>query len=106
MAFLEKLLRHPIPSEMPYFSKREIENKPRGVVCNPPKCVARSLETIIMKRNGIYSAGTKLQVEVRMPGLVRVGSYTRVQNGKPVKVRSYYRRSWEADVVDVRISTR
>ena len=105
MAFLEKLLRHPIPSEMPLFYHQD-NNKPRGVVCNPPKCVSRSLETIIMKRHGIYSAGTTRQVEVRMPGLVRVDSYTRVQNGKPVKVRSYYRRSWEADVVDVRISTR
>ena len=90
---------------MPYFFQ-ETENKPGDVVCNPPKCVSRSLETIIMKRNGIYSAGTKLHVEVIMPGLVRVNSYTRVQNGKLVKVRSYYRRSWEADVVNVRISTR
>ena len=59
-----------------------------------------------MKRNGILPAGTKLQVEVRVPSLVRVSSYTRTQHGKKVKVRSYYRRRWEADVVSVRISTR
>ena len=58
-----------------------------------------------MKRNSYISAGTKLQVEVRMPRLAHVNSYTRIQNGKPVKVRSYYRRSQEAEVVSVRIST-
>ena len=65
-----------------------------------------SLELTYMKRNGILPAGTKLQVEVRVPSLVRIGSYTRIQNGKTVKVRSYYRRSWDAEVVSVRISTR
>ena len=88
---------------MPYFFL--VDKEPKGVVCDPPKCVSRSQETILMKRNGIYSAGTKLQVEVRVPGLVRVSSYLRIQNGKPVKVRSYYRRAWEAEVVTVQIST-
>ena len=58
-----------------------------------------------MKRNGIFPAGTKLQVEVRVPGLVRVNPYIRIQDGKPVKVRSYYRRAGEANEVSVRIST-
>ena len=61
---------------------------PKGVVCNPPESVSQALIIITMKGNGFSPAGTKLQVEVRMPGLVRVKSYTRIQNGKPVKVRS------------------
>ena len=59
-----------------------------------------------MKRNVNSYAGTKLQVEVSMPGLVRIGAYTRIQNGRPVKVRSYFRRSWEAEVLTIRICTR
>jgi len=46
-----------------------VDKEPKGVVCDPPKCVSRSQETLLMKRNGIYSAGMKLQVEVRVPVL-------------------------------------
>ena len=92
---------------MPNFLQNiEKEYKSKGSSLQPAEVRFTSLEIITMKRNGTNSAGTKLQVEVSMPGLARVSSYTRIQNGKPVKVRSYYRRSWTADVVSVRISTR
>ena len=42
-----------------------------------------------MRGNENSYAGNKLQVEVRLPGLVRVNSYVRIQNGKPVKVLFY-----------------
>lgn len=49
--------------------------------------------------------GTKLQVEVRMPKLARVRPHQRRQNGRVVKIRSYYRLAWKTEVV-IRISTR
>ena len=103
---LEQINRHPIPTEMPFFFLQQTFSRSQGVVCKPPECVSQALDNTLMKRNGILPAGTKLQVEVRVPSLVRVDSYTRIQNGRSVKVRSYYRRSWDADVVSVRIGTR
>ena len=46
------------------------------VSLHPPECVSQVLSIYSMKRNGIVPAGTKLQVEVRVPSLVRFGSYT------------------------------
>ena len=95
--------RHLVPREMPYFYLRKFGQQ--DVVCNPPESVSQALIFFSMKRNDCSHVGTKLQVEVSMPGLVRVKSYIRIQNGKAVKVRSYNRRPWEAKVVSVRIST-
>ena len=43
------------------------------------------------------SISLKLRIEVdATEKLVKVKSHTRVVNGKPVKVRSHYRRIWGA----------
>ena len=57
-----------------------------------------------MKRNG-NKVGMQLQTEVRMPVLVKVKSYTRIQRGKTVKVHSYLRRTWDSPKVTIKIST-
>ena len=57
-----------------------------------------------MKRNG-NKVGIQLQTEVRVPVLVKVKSYTRVQHGKTVKVHSYLRRTWGSPKVTIKIGT-
>ena len=45
-----------------------------------------------MKRKDNSYAGLTLQIEVRVPILLKVKAYTRVRFGKKEKVSSYYRR--------------
>ena len=47
-----------------------------------------------MKRKGNFKAGFLILIGIGMPVLVKVKGYTRVQNGKKVKVRSHYRCIW------------
>ena len=48
--------------------------------------------TLIMKKKDYSYAGLMLLVEVRVPVLLKVKTYTRVRFGKTEKVSSYYRR--------------
>ena len=45
-----------------------------------------------MKKKDYSYVGLMLQVEVRVPVLLKVKSYTRVRFGKTEKVSTYYRR--------------
>ena len=45
-----------------------------------------------MKKKDYSYVGLMLQVEVRVPVLLKVKSYTRVRFGKTEKVSAYYRR--------------
>ena len=85
-----------------YLPSRNVSQ--RVVVCTPPDSISQA-QIIPMKQRCEIPAGTRLQVEVEVPTLVRINSYFRMQNGKKVKVRSYCRRAWDAKVVSVRIST-
>ena len=47
--------------------------------------------TLIMKKKDYSYVGLTLQVEVRVPVLLKVKAYTRFRFGKTEKVSSYYR---------------
>ena len=49
-----------------------------------------------MKSKGNSYVGFQILIGIGMPVLVRVKGYTRIQNGKKVKVRSHYRCVWVA----------
>ena len=77
---------------MPYFFE-DIEPKAysirgRGEISR----MSFTANSTYMKRKDYSYAGLTLLVEVRVPVLLKVKSYTRVRFGKTEKVSSYYRR--------------
>lgn len=44
-----------------------------------------------------FSAGIRILIEARIPVFIKVKGYTRIRFGKKEKVRSYYRRVWDAE---------
>ena len=77
---------------MPYF----LETEPKVYFTHGRVEISRMSFTAIsrnqMKKKDYSYAGLMLQVEVRVPVLLKVKSYTRVRFGKTEKVSTYYRR--------------
>ena len=71
-------------------------NRARSVLHTREGEISRMSFTAIsrnqMKKKDYSYAGLMLQVEVRVPVLLKVKSYTRVRFGKTEKVSTYYRR--------------
>ena len=47
-----------------------------------------------MNKQGLSDFGFLILIGIGIPVLVKVKGYTRLQNGKKVKVRTHYRRIW------------
>ena len=77
---------------MPYF----LETEPKVYFAQGRVEISRMSFTAIsrnqMKKKDYSYVGLMLQVEVRVPVLLKVKSYTRVRFGKTENVSSYYRR--------------
>jgi hypothetical protein len=80
------------PTEVPYF----LEIEPEVYFTQGRVEISRMSFTAIsrnqMKKKDYSYVGLMLQVEVRVPVLLKVKSYTRVRFGKTEKVSAYYRR--------------
>ena len=79
------------PTEVPYF----LDVEPKVYFMQRRVQISRKSFAAIsrnqMKKDCSY-VGLTLQVEVRVPVLLKVKSYTRVRFGKTEKVSAYYRR--------------
>ena len=79
------------PTGMPYF----LDIEPKAYSIRGRGEISRmsfTANSTYMKRKDYSYAGLTLLVEVRVPVLLKVKSYTRVRFGKTEKVSSYYRR--------------
>ena len=78
---------------MSFFYPRDIYKGPKEYCCTLPKNLFTSFNYHLMRK--IFHLEVSLYSEYEAPKLVKVKAYKRIQNGKVVKVRPYYRRVWE-----------